>query len=435
MGFGTALAIAEVGLAVFGTAMKGSNEANAIRDANKLREEQAKANHEQNMKLWEINNIAADRDYVWKQALVAAQRFQEEVKETDYNANMARIIDTAISNLQLNGEALNDTYILEEGLRAKQVVEQLGTTTQLKGIAAGTDMLNTLVRSQEVRKQSQIQNKQSLEAVRQYMIGIRDKGRQARQFINQQEEKGAGIVAQLMNYETIEKTRRDMQYVASLVTGSKTAARLLSNQGGSKTAKRAALNSLQQFGRTYGEMQARMDNQELRLSMFNSTMKGTAADTLGRISLQMNDQLKRIKYTRGDIRKRNKLATLQQEGLWNSAAGRLGQFQTEIKSDFFKFNKLEVPGFELASRAGNREMTALINSTINTVEGAMTPYRPAIIFDPLEPIYGLKPEYIKPLKQSVPGTGAIVFDSLMAGAQAALNNTSTDAAGNLQFGK
>lgn len=424
----------DVGINAIGGAMQGNNEAQAIDKANKLREEQAKATHERNMQVWEINNIAADRDYVWKQALVAAQRYQEKVKETDYNANMGRIIDTAIQNLQLNGQALQDTYILEEQLRAKQVVEELGTSTALRATSATADILGTLISSQQLKKQTQIANKNSTEAVRQYMIGVRDKAKQARQLVNSKEEEGAGIVAQLVNYETMEKTRRDMQYVQSLVAGSKTAARLLSNQGGSKTAKRAALNSLQQFGRTYGEMQARMDNQQLRLSTFNASMKGTVADQMGRLSLAMNNDIQRIKYTRGDTRRRNKLAELQQSGLYSQAMGRLSQFQTNVKSDFFKFNQLTVPGFELASRAGSREMAALINQTVNNVQGAMTPYRPAIYFDPLEPIYGLKPEYIKPLKQSVPGTGAIVGQAIMEGVGKAMNNISTDAAGNIQFG-
>ena len=92
-----------------------------------------------------------------------------------------------------------------------------------------------------------------------------------------------------------------------------------------------------------------------------------------------------------------------------------------------------MPGFNLANRQGQREYQALIQNSFNTVNSAATPYREAIINDPLLPIAGLAPELKNSKKLYVPSTGSIVLQAGMGAARTLMSNASTDNEGNLQF--
>ena len=97
------------------------------------------------------------------------------------------------------------------------------------------------------------------------------------------------------------------------------------------------------------------------------------------------------------------------------------------------FNQLTVPSYELARRQGEREFTALVEGTYNEVEAAATPYREAVIFDPLEPIAGLRPEkgIFTPVKG--PSFGQIATNAFMAGVSGAMSQSYTNNSGNLAF--
>ena len=108
-------------------------------------------------------------------------------------------------------------------------------------------------------------------------------------------------------------------------------------------------------------------------------------------------------------------------------------FNLRTQNTLSNFNNLTIPSFGLAQAQGEREAKALFQNTINTIKGASTPYRGAIIFDPLVPIAGLKPEYSAPTLQAVPGTGAILGRAFMDGVKGAMGQSYTDGAGNTQF--
>ena len=97
------------------------------------------------------------------------------------------------------------------------------------------------------------------------------------------------------------------------------------------------------------------------------------------------------------------------------------------------FNQLTVPGYELARREGDRQFSELVNTTYNTVKGAATPYRNAIIFDPLEPIAGLKPEKGIATEVQGPSWGSIAARSFMGGIRGAMSQSYTNDNGNLAF--
>ena len=97
------------------------------------------------------------------------------------------------------------------------------------------------------------------------------------------------------------------------------------------------------------------------------------------------------------------------------------------------FNQSTLTGFELANRQGMREYQALIQNSFNAVNSAATPYREAIINDPLLPIAGLAPELKDSKEIYVPSTGSIVLQAGMGAARTLMSRASIDNSGNLQF--
>jgi len=97
------------------------------------------------------------------------------------------------------------------------------------------------------------------------------------------------------------------------------------------------------------------------------------------------------------------------------------------------FNQSTLSGFQLGNRQGQREFQSLVQGAFNQVNQASTPYRDAIINDPLLPIAGLKPELSSNGKVYVPGTGSIVLDATFGAAKNVLDSAGTDAKGNLTF--
>lgn len=274
---------------------------------------------------------------------------------------------------------------------------------------------------------------QSLETVRQYMTSIKDKALQSAAAVNRKEEEGAAIVEELVSLQAIDTLKRDAQYVTALMTGSKVAASATARQGGSNTSKRLALNAMQRFGRSYGELTAIQNDRKRRLGVFNSAMQGSFGDEMARMSLAMQEDADKIKYTKKQNRQNRREFRLQQLGIRQQFKGDLQAYNTRNDSAFRQFYDLTLPGFDLAQRAGAREANALMQTTINTIKGASIPYRPAIIFDPLEPIAGLKPEYEAPTPVPVKSWGSILSDAFIGGAKGAMSMSYTDASGNLAF--
>ena len=298
-----------------GGVVAGNEQRNAQQDANKVQEEMAKARNERDTQQWEINSLTEIVNYNWQTAVVAGQRYQERVKESDYNTRMSLIIDNAVENLNLNAEALYDTYVVEERLRANQVVEQLGTERALDAIQVGNRSLIAGLQARQVRQAAKRANMQSLETVRQYMTSIKDKALQTSAAINQKEEEGASIVEELVSLQSIDTLKRDAQYVTALVTGSKAAASATARQGGSNTSKRLALDAMQRFGRSYGELTAIQNDRKRRLGVFNSAMQGSFGDEMARMSLAMQEDAEKIKYTKKQNRQNRREYRLQQLGI------------------------------------------------------------------------------------------------------------------------
>lgn len=113
-------AIINAGVGIFGGIMQGNQQRSAADSANKESKEKVKAQFERDIKEWDINYLQDISGYAWEIAATEAMRYQERVKQTDYESQQGRVIDAAMLNLELNKEALYDTYTTSEELRALQ---------------------------------------------------------------------------------------------------------------------------------------------------------------------------------------------------------------------------------------------------------------------------------------------------------------------------
>ena len=492
-------AIAAAGVGLIGGVVQGSQQRSAADAANKTQKKQVKAQYERDQKEWELNYLQSLSDYEWSVANVEAQRYQDRVRQQNYEAQQERIIDSALNNLELNTEALRDQYIESERLRRLQVDlemrKQLGDAT-LKydstlaelGYRSAESTLTTTQQIQDLRvgqindiarinldnaiKQANIDNRSmqstvsSMEAVAGYMNSIKAQGIQADRLLSQKQDEGKNVQEQIVIGEQLDTIQRDAQQITALLEGADKRASSVARGGGSNSARRVAMDNMKKFGRSFSEMKAEQRNRRRQLNNYNSQLTGETAAQFAQIANGISNERERIKFTRAS-------SAAKQAGFINEAAGAslqrqisttatmlstaLGINQAQQKNVLTQgrlaglgmeaqrsygfqtnnllreYNELTLPSFDLAARQGEREYQALLQNTMNTIDGASTPYQEAIIFDPLEPIAGLKPEKGIATKVAKPGWGSILANSFVQGAQGALSMSYTKADGSLGF--
>ena len=362
---------------------QGQSQKNAASAQNALAEKQAEQRFERANKEWAIDYQTGVTNYTWKLAETEAARFMDRQKKADYELRQSQVIDSAIKNLEVNQQALSDKYIVSEGLRATQ-----------EGLAFDYKM-DTLTAD-------------SSENLRQYMMAIQMKGLEAQTLLKSTQTEGERLQIDIVNGYAEEAIQRDIDSVAGLVASSIDRTKGVVRSGGSSTGQRQALNALQSLGRSYGQMQQRNQSRQTRLGVFNSSMQGEVASKMGEYALAMQDNVGRMKYTNNKYR-------------------RDGQNTLDV------FQQLTIPSFPLAARQGAREVESLFINTQEKIDQASMPYREAIIFDPLEPIAGLKPEYYAPTKVYEPSGLDVALGAIQGGVQGALSASYTKADGSLGF--
>ena len=493
------VAVASAGASILGGVMKGNSQRKQADAANKAQRKQVKAQFQRDKKEWELNYLQSLSDYEWSVADVEALRYQDRVAQQNYEAQQDRIIDSALLNLELNTEALQDQYIESENLRRLQVDlaldEQLGIAgqqfdSQLSELAyqstqsdirtgqqiqdlrlkSATDInqfnLNNAIRQVGIDNKSMQSLISSLQAVAGYMKSIKAQGLRADEILSQKQNEGKNIQEQIVIGEQLDTIQRDAALITSLLDGADKRARGVARSGGSNSARRVAMDSMKEFGRSFSLMQAEQRNRRRQLGNYNSELAGETAAQFAQIANGIATERQRIRFTRRSSaakqagfvaeaqgsslqRDMNTNASLlstmlgveqamQTNALTQVRLAGLGieaqrTYDFKVENLMTEYNELTLPSFELAARAGEREYQALLSNTINTIEGASTPYQEAIIFDPLEPIAGLKPEKAVVTKVARPGWGSILAGSFINGAQAALGQSYTDANGNLAF--
>ena len=361
----------------------GNNQADAARAQNDAAEERAEQQYERALKEWKIDYEQRVANYAWKVAETEAARHIDRTKKSDYERRQGQIIDSAMRNLEVNKLALNDKYVVSEGLRRQQ--EELSLDNTMDTLAI-----------------------ESNEKVRQYMLAIQQKGLEADTLLNKTETEAQALQIDVSNGYAEEAVRRDAENVTALVASSIDRTRAAVRSGGSSTANRKSLNELQKLGRSYGEMKQRNQSRQSRQALFNSTMQGEVASQMGQYALAMGDSAERMKYTSN-------------------------RYAQDASNTLNVFNQLTIPSFDLAKRQGEREMESLYIGTQGRIDEASMPYRDAIIFDPLEPIAGLKPDYYAPTKIYEPSGLDIALGAVQGGVQGALQFSYQKEGGGLGF--
>jgi hypothetical protein len=349
----------------------GMQQQQAAQEANELAEQMAKKQYRRAMKEWRIDWWQQKSNWLWQTAQTEAMRFAERQKESDHNWRSQKLIESAMENLAVNTGAIRDKFITEEKLRATQVGMEYGYKMDQLAATAG-------------------------ETVRQYMAGIRDTALQSTQLVNQTEREGQALVSSLVFEQQKDQLQWEMGQIAAVIDGAQVAATASARTGGSGTADRLAVNVAQKLGQAWGQMQLQSQDRQARLGLMNTAMRGETAVQLGRMALQMQDQSEKIRYT-------------------NSRYAADTAYETGV------FRDLTIPSFALAGRQGAREMKSLQIQTQGIINEASMPYRKAIIFDPIKPIKGLRPEYMAPTKVYEPSTAGIIGNSILGGVQGAIN--------------
>ena len=573
-----ALAIGSTVASIAGGVSKGNAERDAAEKANKAEIKKAKEQHELNLKLWEIDVLQGKASYAAQVAEVSAMRYQNAVKKADYESNQNRVIDAALQNLRINAEQLNQTYVLEEAYRARQVSQSLlndlgvqsinaqesidsltsqsaitrnnANTANIESmqsaaatlnnaqadildlttksdqntinaqaealtlqtqfgqntLTAQSDILALQEQSAQTRNKANESNINSMQAAVEYLNSIKTRGLQADQLLASKEQEGQDIQELIVIAESMDTIRRDASYLAAIAEDAGLSAKTTARQGGSSSAKRQGLQAMQALGRTYGEMMLTQKEKRRKLSNYNSELVGKTASDLAIIAQQMKGEADKIQHTSSNNAIRQKGYELMQLGFASNTAmkqkgyelmqgslgksagikqkgyelsqgnlgsslainkGAYGIKQSKISRDneakqtgysltqsalakqmqaggskfllgtrnsLKNFTELTIPSFALARASGNSQAEALIRNTINRIDAAGTPYRDDIIFDPLEPIAGLKPVYSKPTERAVPGSGAIWGNALMDGAKTFMAGAGTDNSGNFTWG-
>ena len=303
-----AFPFAAVGLGLLGigtSVLQGNQQRDAAQDQNKLAEEQAEARFERAEKEWAIDYQTRQTNYLWDVAKLEAQKFVERQAKSDYEARQGQLIDSAMRNLEVNNQALNDRFITEEALRGKQV--NLDLAYQQAEIATRTN-----------------------EQLRLYMNDIKDRGMQATALVQK-----TGNEAEQLQVEAVlgfqqETLERDIQNVAAVVGAASTRAVASQRQGASSSSKRLAMNDIQALGRTYGLLENRNRSRQARIGLFNGVMQGERATELGRYALASQNNAERMKYA-------------------SANANRESAYNLDV------FKDLTMPTFDLAKRQGERE--------------------------------------------------------------------------------
>ena len=423
---------AAAGIQGLTTLFGGLQQRSAAQEANRLREKIAKQQYKRQLKEYEIGWGQELTKYAWDTAKVEAERYIDRTKKAQYEQRMGWLTEAALKNLEINREALFDKYVIGEHLRAEQDAIALDDTMAGLSNQQQTTMTELQLQSGEVANQAKLAQLETSERVAGYVNAVQQRALQASGLVTGLENEAAKLQSELTLDAANDVLERDIQMVASIEESSRQRAILSARQGGSKSAVRAANNKMQALGRSYAKLSLNRQARGAMTSQFNSSV-GTTANQMAQIGAQMKSAVDSIKYSSKSFAARQAGFGLAQLGLQNKAQGATAEFGRQGKTTLEKFNKLTLPSYGLAERQGRREMAGLLQQTTNTLREASMPYMDAIIFDPLKPIKGLKPEFYEPTKQYVPSHLSIALNTAGAAFKGAMSMSYRDASGNLAF--
>ena len=280
---------------------------------------------------------------------------------------------------------ITDQYITGEKLRATQDSLSLGYQMDLLALEANN-------------------------AARQYMQTIQQNALDQDEAAMAANRKMETLIQNQVINSQLDTLQRDIQFAASLADRGAAKSRALGQGASASTANSLQMNAAKELGRSYGELVARQRDRQANIATLNATLQGEVATGLARFALNSA----------------NAAANLEASAQ---------EFEFKGNYQFDQFEQLTMPSYELAYNQGIRDLKELeLNTELQLTEAAI-PYRENIIFDPLKPIPGMLPVFIKPNYEPRQGfnVGGAIVNAVGAGVQGALGATYTDTAGKISF--
>ena len=373
------------GSSLFG-AISGNQKENAAREArNEARKAQFNAQRNNALNNLEVQNRIDEINYTYQLAQTEALRFQEAQAASDFNFRQGQLTKAALANFDLNSQAITDQFITGEKLRATQDSLNLGYQMDLLALEANNAARQYM---QTIQQNALSQDQEAMAANRQMETLIQN------QVINSQ----------------LETLQRDIQFAASLADRGAAKSRALGQGASASTANSLQMNAAKELGRSYGELVIRQRDRQANIATLNATLQGEVAAGLARYALNSA----------------NAAANLDASAQ---------EFEFKGNYQFDQFEQLTMPSYELGYNQGIRDLKELeLNTELQLTEAAI-PYRENIIFDPLRPIPGMLPTFVKPNYEPRQGfnVGGAIVNAVGAGVQGALGATYTNTEGQISF--
>ena len=148
-------AVVAGGLGLVTGVVQGNQQRQAAEDANELAEKQAEQRFERAEAEWAIDYEQKITRYLFDVAQLEAQKYSERQAKADYEARQSQLIDSALTNMKVNREALIDRFGTEEQLRATQVGLELDYNNATLAATAMDQISQYMTRVQQRTLQAQ----------------------------------------------------------------------------------------------------------------------------------------------------------------------------------------------------------------------------------------------------------------------------------------
>lgn len=376
-------ALIGAGTSLLGGLFGGSSQRSQASAQNAAAKKAAERQFKRATQEWEIDFAQKSAQWQWDKARTQQLKFNEKQTAADYKTYQARLIDAANNNLRINKGALYDKYVTEEQLRGTQVgIEYTATTNRLGA--------------------------ESSEVLRQYLSQINLAAMQGDTLTSKVTGESQELLSSLALDEERDQLGWQINQLAAMAKGAEDKGASIVRQGGGATAQRLAMDAGNQLGRMYGELVMKSQDRDLKVALMNRTMKDTVSKELGQLALQMQDGADKMRYT-------------------------TSKYATDYDLTKQQLEKLTIPSFGLANRQYQRELDSLQLQTQQVYDQASQPYRKQKYMMPNKPIKGLKPQMISPTQVSAPSWGSIIGNSILSGAQSAMQFTTPNQGGGFSF--
>ena len=359
----------------------------ASRDAaaaeNKARKRQYQAEQQQAWQAYELQKTEAEIQYAWDRARVEQLRADEAQNAAEQAQYGARILDQAVKNMNLNMGALSDQYVVQEGLRGREVAMNAAYEQEQR-----FDETNLMISR--------------------YLSEVNERAASLQGQTDDRLNKMAELTASLALDEKKDHLKFQIEKIASIKLGAESKAKAFSRQGGGRSARRLALDGVYELGAKYGAMYLDATNRDQRQLLANKAI---------------NDEMASLSAA----------AAISYERLANEQAYAIERFNKDTNFAQKQMKDLVVPTFGLAQNQYGREMMSLRNE-LDAVGGqATTAYRQKTYFDAQKALVGPGPTSIGYSKVQGESWGSTIGSALLGGIQGAMSGATTNKDGKLIF--